>query len=154
MSAIQLSDVSCQLSVVLKARNLTERAKRMFEKERIRSHRDLVVWQKAMELVVVIYRLSKKLPAEERFGLVSQMRRAAVSVPANIAEGQGRRLPGEFINFLGNARGSLHELDTHVEVALRLEYITAEEYFEVESRIQEVGRLLNGLMRSIIRTKA
>jgi len=89
-------------------------------------------------------RLSKEL-----YGLTSQMRRAAVSVPANIAEGQGRRLSGEFIHFLGNARGSLLELDTHLEIALRLGYIEQKNYQPVQDQIQEVGRILNGLLRSI-----
>jgi four helix bundle protein len=85
-------------------------------------------WQKAMDLVVETYKVSRDFPKEELYGLTSQMRRAAVSVPANIAEGQGRRLSGEFIHFLGNARGSLLELDTHLEIALRLSYIEQKKY--------------------------
>jgi four helix bundle protein len=92
-------------------------------KSEIQSHRDLIAWQKAMDLVVETYTVSRDFPKEELYGLTSQMRRAAMSVPANIAEGQGRRLSGEFIHFLGNARGSLLELDTHLEIALRLGYI-------------------------------
>lgn len=97
-------------------------------KTEIRSHRDLIVWQKAMDLVVMVYHASKSFPKDEMYGLTSQMRRAAVSVPANIAEGQGRRLTGEFQQFLGQSRGSLLELDTHLELALRLDYITAEQH--------------------------
>ena len=82
----------------------------MSEKPRIHSHRDLIVWQKAMDLVVRVYRESESFPKTELYGLTSQVRRAAVSVPANIAEGQGRRLVGEYVHFLGNARGSLLEL--------------------------------------------
>lgn len=102
-----------------------------------------------MNLVVETYKVSQDFPKEELYGLTSQMRRAAVSVPANIAEGQGRRLGGEFKHFLGNARGSLLELDTHLEISLRLGYIKEENYQPVQDQIQEVGRILNGLLRSI-----
>ncbi|HEY9431548.1 MAG TPA: four helix bundle protein [Blastocatellia bacterium] len=118
-------------------------------KSEIQSHRDLIAWQKAMDLVVETYKVSRDFPKEELYGLTSQMRRAAMSVPANIAEGQGRRLSGEFIHFLGNARGSLLELDTHLEIALRLGYIEQKMYQPVQDQIQEVGRILNGLIRSI-----
>ena len=119
----------------------------------IRSHRDLLVWQRAMELVVSVYRLTKKLPRDEVYGLVGQMRRAAASVPSNIAEGQGRRLDGEFLQFLGHARGSLLELDTQIEVAFRVQYITIDDQRRINIELQEVGRLLNGLMRAIQRTQ-
>src|ERR1044072_5891448 len=78
----------------------------------IRSHRDLIVWQKAIDFVVTVYRATESFPKAETYGLTSQIRRAVTSVPANIAEGQGRRLPKEFVHFLSNARGSLWELDT------------------------------------------
>jgi four helix bundle protein len=80
----------------------------------IKSHRDLIVWQKAVKLVVAVYDASNNFPKDEIYGLTSQMRRAAVSIPANIAEGQGRRMNKEFQMFLGHARGSLLELDTHL----------------------------------------
>ena len=118
-------------------------------KAQIKSHRDLIVWQKAMDLVVMVYQESKGFPKEETYGLTSQIRRAAVSVPANIAEGQGRRLTGEFLQFLGNARGSLLELDTHFELSLRLGFVDKENHAGVRRHIQEVGRLINGLMRSL-----
>ena len=102
-----------------------------------------------MDLVVVVYRACKSYPKDETYGLISQTRRAAVSIPANIAEGQGRRLAKEFQQFLANARGSLLELDTHLELALRLEYITQAQYSSLHQQLDEVGRLLNGLMRSI-----
>ncbi|MCU1288046.1 MAG: ribosomal protein, partial [Acidobacteria bacterium] len=111
--------------------------------------RDLIVWQKAMDLTVDVYNFTKAFPKEELFGLVSQMRRASASIAANIAEGQGRRLSGEFNQFLGNARGSLLELDTHVELAFRVGYITKQQYNNLQEKINEVGRILNGLMRSI-----
>jgi four helix bundle protein len=92
----------------------------------IRSHRDLIVWQKAIDLVVSVYAATENFPKTELYGLTSQIRRCATSIPANIAEGQGRRLPGEFIQFLGNARGSLLELDTHLEIARRLNMLSEE----------------------------
>lgn len=107
------------------------------------------MWQKAMALVTDVYDLTKAFPREEIYGLSAQTRRAAVSVPANIAEGQGRRLGREFHQFLGNARGSLMELDTHLELALRISYISVEQHTAIRAKLDEVGRVLNGLMRSI-----
>jgi four helix bundle protein len=115
----------------------------------IKSHRDLIAWQRAMELVVMVYKVTKTFPKEELYGLTNQTRRAAVSIPANIAEGQGRRQKGEFRQFLSNARGSLLELDTHCEIALRLGYLSSEEHLLINDHIQEVGRLVNGLLRSL-----
>jgi four helix bundle protein len=115
----------------------------------IRSHRDLVVWQKAMDLVVDVYRSTETFPKTETYALTSQIRRAVASIPANIAEGQGRRLAGEYLYFLGNARGSLSELDTHLELAARLKYLNAEQHSRLLEQLAEVGRLLNGLMRSL-----
>src|SRR5882762_5838834 len=92
----------------------------------IRSHRDLIVWQKAMDLVVAVYRATETFPKAETYGLTSQIRRAVTSIPANIAEGQGRRLTKEFLYFLANARGSLWELDTHLEAATRLGFLSTE----------------------------
>lgn len=115
----------------------------------IRSHRDLLVWQKAMDLVVAVYRATESFPKAETYGLTSQIRRAVTSVPANIAEGQGRRLPKEFIYFLANARGSLWELDTHLEAATRLAFLEPDTHHQLQSQMDEVGRMLNGLMRSV-----
>ena len=115
----------------------------------IRSHRDLIVWQKAMDLVVNVYRATDCFPKAEVYGLTSQIRRAVTSIPANIAEGQGRRLTKEFLYFLANARGSLWELDTHLESASRLGFLTSEVHKELRLQLDEVGRILNGLMRSI-----
>ncbi len=120
---------------------------------RIRSHRDLIVWQKAMDLVVRVYRESEGFPKAETYGLTSQTRRAVASIPANIAEGQGRRLPGEYVHFLGNARGSLCELDTHLELALRLGYLDFPRHSILLDQLAEVDRLLNGLMRSLDKTR-
>ena|SRR5262245_5220173 len=118
-------------------------------KEQIRSHRDLIVWQKAVELVIAAYSLTRSFPKDETYGLTSQLRRAATSIPANIAEGQGRRHSGEFQHFLGNARGSLWELDTHIEISFRLSYISENQYQDFRRRMTEVGRILNGLLRSL-----
>jgi four helix bundle protein len=112
-------------------------------------YRDLVVWQKAMDLVEQIYRCTLSYPVEERYGLTSQMRRAAVSVPSNIAEGQGRRSTDiEFVRFLGIALGSLCELETQLEVSRRLKLVTSEQSASLQTSIEEVGRMLNGLIRS------
>lgn len=88
----------------------------------------LIAWQKAMNLAEVIYQLTRSFPKEEVYGLTSQIRRCAVSIPANVAEGQGRRSKKEFQQFLGHARGSLLELDTHLELTLRFGYINFEAY--------------------------
>ena len=115
----------------------------------IKSHRDLIVWQKAMDLVVNVYRATESFPKAEVYGLTSQIRRAVTSIPANIAEGQGRRLTKEFLYFLANARGSLWELDTHLESAQRLGFLSTEVHVDLRSQLDEVGRILNGLMRSV-----
>jgi len=116
---------------------------------KLKTYRDLTAWQKAMDLVVASYGLSRGFPTEERFGLTSQLQRAAVSVPANIAEGYGRRHRREYLYHLSNARGSLAELETHVALAVRLEYVGREEAVEVWELSQEVGRILNRLMASL-----
>jgi four helix bundle protein len=115
----------------------------------IRSHRDLIVWQKAMDLVEAVYKATASFPKEETHALTSQIRRAVVSIPANIAEGQGRRLPKEYLYFLANARGSLLELDTHLEIAVRLKYVSREHYFQLRDQLNEVAKILNGLMRAV-----
>jgi four helix bundle protein len=117
-------------------------------------YRELVVWRKSLALVTDVYRLTAHFPNEETYGLKSRIRRAAVSVPANIAEGQGRWSRGEFRQFLGHARGSLFELETHVLIAQNLEYVSGAESAHFLTRIHEVGRLLNGLLKSLERTDA
>jgi four helix bundle protein len=118
-------------------------------KETVRSYRDLIAWQKAVELVTEIYRISKKFPNEELFGLMSQLRRAAVSIPSNIAEGQGRLGRKEFQHFLGNARGSLKEVETQIIIARNLDYLSETEMNDILERSAEVGRILNGLLSSL-----
>lgn len=102
-----------------------------------------------MNLVESVYSLTRNFPREEIYGLTSQTRRCAISIPANIAEGQGRRSKKEFQQFLGHARGSLLELDTHLELASRFDYISYETYKNTMLQVQEVGRLVNGLLRSL-----
>jgi len=102
-----------------------------------------------MDLVELVYMETSCFPKQETYGLTSQIRRAAASIPANIAEGHGRRLAKEFLYFLANARGSLLELDTHIEIALRLKYLDSKRYDSLSTLLHEVGRILNGLMRSV-----
>lgn len=115
----------------------------------IRSHRDLVVWQKGIDLVTEVYRLTQKFPDAERFGLVSQLRRASVSVPSNIAEGYGRGSTADYIRFLRASRGSLYEIDTQLLIAARLNYIAQSDYEGILERINECGRMLAALIRTL-----
>ena len=115
----------------------------------MQNHRDLKVWQISIDLVETVYRLSRDWPNHELYGLVSQVRRASVSVPANIAEGAGRRSTGEFIQFVGIARGSLAELETLLVVAGRLGYLEDEPLNHLLVDVAEVGRMLTGLMQSL-----
>ena len=112
------------------------------------SYRDLIVWQKAMQLVREIYRVTKVFPRDELYGLTHQLRRAAVSVPSNIAEGQARFSKKEFHHHLSHARGSLVEVETQMLIAEDLGYITADTLAGLMSLTAEVGRLLNGLIAS------
>ena len=112
-------------------------------------YQDLVAWQKAIEFVQRVYAITSKFPQEEMFGLKSQMRRSAVSVPSNIAEGQGRASRGEFLQFLGHARGSLYELETQIVIASKLGYMPAVEQSTLQMEAQHLGRILNGLIGSL-----
>jgi four helix bundle protein len=114
-----------------------------------RSYRELLVWQKAKALAVQTYRVTEQFPKNETYGLTSQTRRAAVSVASNIAEGQGRLTPGEFLHFLGQARGSLLELDTQVAIALDLTYLKPDQYEILDREIYQVLGLLNRLIESL-----
>ena len=115
----------------------------------IRSYRDLVVWQKAMDLVERVYLVMRAFPREEVYGLTSQLRRSSVSIPSNIAEGQSRLTSGEFIQFLGIARGSLAEVETQLILAQRLDYMTMDSTKSLLDLGSDIGRLLNGLLRSL-----
>lgn len=110
------------------------------------TYRDLIVWQKAMELVYVVYEATQSFPKHELYGLVSQMRRAAVSIPSNVAEGKGRSSDRDFLLFLQHSRGSLHELETQILIAEHLGYVDAIKAAKLQDLAREVGRLLMGLM--------
>jgi four helix bundle protein len=114
-----------------------------------RSYKDLVVWQKAMELVTAVYRATANFPKDELFGITSQLRRAAVSIPSNIAEGQGRLSEKEFRFFLGQARGSLMEVETQLQIAENLGYLEKQATELLLKSCAEVGRILNGLLASV-----
>ena len=119
-----------------------------------RSHRDLVVWQKAVDLSVLVYEAARRLPPEERFGLWSQLTRAAASVPMNIAKGRGRQGRREFANFVSIARGSLAELDTAIEICVRLGYLNREDTSAMDALADEVGRMLTTLSGRLRNTTA
>lgn len=114
-----------------------------------RPHKKLMVWQNAINLVVSLYKIAKELPREEEFGLKVQLRRAAVSVPANIAEGLTRRSNKDKLHFLNIANASLSEIDTHLEIIFKLDMITKQQYEQTENEIVNVQKLLCGLNRSI-----
>lgn len=111
----------------------------------LRTHRDLDVWKLSLDWVEGVYRCSASWPSDERFGLTSQVRRAAVSVAANIAEGAGRRGTGEFVQFLGVARGSLAEVETHLLIAERLGYTTPDQLQPLLADVERIGRILSAL---------
>jgi four helix bundle protein len=115
----------------------------------VESFRDLLVWQRAVDLSVAVYKLSAEFPRDEIYGLTSQIRRASVSVASNIAEGQGRNSSGEFIQFLGIARGSNLEVQTQLVLSRRLGFGTTQGLTDCEAFSIEVGRMLNGLMNSL-----
>lgn len=117
----------------------------------IQSHRDLIVWQRGVELTTECYSITRQFPEHERFGLASQLQRAASSVPANIAEGKARGTTKAFLNFLTVADGSLAEVDTHLEVAARLGYMSHDQKQALLERVNELGRMLTGLRKSVRR---
>jgi four helix bundle protein len=112
-------------------------------------YKDLHVWQKSMDLVQAIYLATEQFPKRETYGLTDQMRRAAVSVPSNIAEGQGYLNHPDFLRFLRHARGSLGELETQLIIATRLNYISTADSERLLRDLNEVGRMLSGLMESL-----
>jgi four helix bundle protein len=115
----------------------------------VKSYRDLLVWQKAMALVVESYSVTRLLPKSESYGLIGQIQRAAVSIPANIAEGHGREHLGDYVRHLSFANGSLMELETHFLIAVELTYVTHEQTAAAMSMASEVGRMLTGLTRKL-----
>jgi four helix bundle protein len=119
------------------------------QKQKIQSFRDLQIWQKSMELTVAVYRMTQSFPSEEMFGLTSQLRRCAISIPSNIAEGQGRSSEREFLHFLGIARGSICELQTQLEIARRLGLADTQLLNDAESLSHETGKMIFAFMRAI-----
>jgi four helix bundle protein len=115
----------------------------------VQHYRQLIVWQKAMDLAGRVYQVSRVFPAEERFGLISQLRRAAASVAANIAEGQGRSHIKEFLNHLSMARGSLMEVETFLLLSERVGYVTSDKIQPLLSLSDEVSRMISGLRNSL-----
>jgi four helix bundle protein len=113
------------------------------------NYRDLEVWQKAMDLVELCYVCTKSFPSEERYGLTDQIRRAAVSIPSNMAEGQARQHRKEFLQFLSIAQGSLAELETQIQIAERLHYVHGDSVQEVLIKSDQVARMITGLRRSL-----
>ena len=117
----------------------------------MRPHEKLDVWRAAMDFVLAVYKATESFPKEEKFGLTSQVRRAAVSVPANIAEGAARRSPKEFVHFISNAQGSASELETELLIAQRLGYLQESAYFEMRDTLDKIGRMLIGLTQHLER---
>nr|WP_138121049.1 four helix bundle protein [Bathymodiolus heckerae thiotrophic gill symbiont] len=116
---------------------------------RVKSYQDLIVWQKSMELVERVYRMTKVFPKEERYGLTSQICRVAVSVPSNIAEGQARKSTAEFRNFLSIALGSRAEVETQTLIAQRLRYVSSNQIQEILLLLEEISKMLNSLRSSL-----
>jgi four helix bundle protein len=121
------------------------------EQQSRNSHKDLILWQKALDLAVAVHEVSVAFPKSEIFGLVSQIRRAAVSVPSNIAEGSARRTTREFIAFLHIARGSMAEVETQLLLAQRVGYVSNERLTVLQARLDEVGRIMNAVITGLRR---
>jgi four helix bundle protein len=115
----------------------------------MQNYQGLIVWQKAMDLTVKIYTITKKLPKEEIFSLTNQMRRAAVSIPSNLAEGQARHHKKEFIQFIGIAKGSKAELETQLLLCQKIGYLTDTDILEAMNLLQEIGKMLTTLARKL-----
>jgi four helix bundle protein len=116
---------------------------------RIDGYKDLIAWQKGMDLVVEVYRVSKHFPPDERFGLTAQVRKAAVSIPSNVAEGYGRPSRADYIHFLDISRGSANEVETQLLLAVRLGFVTAEMARRALEMTNEEQRILNGLVEAV-----
>ena len=117
--------------------------------EEIRTHKDLIVWQKSIELVMLIYNYTKQYPKEELYAMTNQIRRCVTSIPANIAEGSGRRNKAEFVQFLHIALGSACELETFLIISQRLQYLREEEYLAANNLLNEIIKMLSSLIKSV-----
>jgi len=122
--------------------------------KKIKTYRDLIVWQKSMVLVTKIYQITKSFPNNETYGLVSQIRRCAVSIPSNIAEGYGRNSTNDYVRFLCIAMGSLYELETQIEISLNLRYLNKTNFERLYESSREVERMLSSLIRKLDNKKA
>lgn len=111
----------------------------------MRPHENLDVWRKAIDFVVDVYKITDEFPKEEKFGLISQIRRAAVSIAANIAEGAGRKSTKEFLNFLSIAQGSTSEVETELLISLRLNFLSEKDFQSLIVKLDEIGRMITGL---------
>jgi len=120
--------------------------------QRINSYKDLIVWQKAIDVVADTYAIARKFPTFENFGLCSQMQRAAVSIAANIAEGHGRGTRTDYAHFLDMSNGSVAELETLLTIAKRLSYCTEEQCSRIEGRLGEIGKMLSALRAKLRRS--
>ncbi|MCX6232353.1 MAG: four helix bundle protein [Bacteroidetes bacterium] len=115
----------------------------------IKSFKDLLVWKRSMSLVEIIYRITENFPIKENYGITNQMRRSAVSIPSNIAEGYGRKSSGSYSHFLSIARASLFELETQIEICIRLKYIKDTESEKLLTEIEEISKMITSLISKI-----
>lgn len=113
------------------------------------TYKDLIAWQKSIALVTDIYTLTKTFPVDEKFGLISQLNRAVISIPSNIAEGWGRELSKNYLQFLRVSRGSLMEVETMILISKNLNYINEKDFLEITKKIEEIRKILHGLIKSI-----
>jgi four helix bundle protein len=118
-------------------------------KTQIRTYRDLLIWQKSMILVMEVYKTTQNFPKDEIYGLIGQMRRCAVSIPSNIAEGYGRNSSNDYVRFLRMAMGSLYELQTQFDISSNLGYITKNHYGKLFESSREIERMLSSLMKRL-----
>ena len=118
----------------------------------VRSYKDLIVWQKSIDLVVLVYAATKQFPSDERFGLSSQMQRASVSIAANIAEGHGRGTRSDYAHFLDMANGSVAEVETILTIARKLSHCSSEQCSTIEKQLSEIGKML-GVLRAKLRPR-
>ena len=115
----------------------------------MKTHKDLIAWQKSIDLVVDIYEITKQFPQNEIYGLISQIRRSVISIPSNIAEGAGRKSNKELLYFLNISLGSLSELETQIIISNRLNYINEDEFMKINEKIQELFKIISGLKNSL-----
>ena len=119
-----------------------------------RSHHELIVWQRAVELIEEVYQVTERLPRKETYGIIAQMRRATVSIAANIAEGHGRRAAKDYARFVSIANGSLREVQTYAEICVRLGYVSREQLTRTTDLGDQVGRLLTRLREALLQSRA